>query len=233
MFARLFAAVCLLACASAAGADLVSDPAGSPAWVAEALRRIPAQFRTAEKVRIRVVSPATAAHVLAGHSAELDGWYSDCTHTIPRTPDAELWVVSWPDNSPRRCEDALCHEYGHYIWFRMLTHEEQEAYEALWKSEAPFYYASDYAATNAKEGFAEAFRLLCDPDYGGVTVRAEANLLAAIGKRLARAPQGAAVRVVEDRRGTPGRLLAADRRRPRRIRRRSGSWSTGSAPTRR
>lgn len=49
----------------------------------------------------------------------------------------------------------LWHEYGHYVWHKVMTPSEQDAYNQLYQENG--YFVSEYAMTNSREDFAETF----------------------------------------------------------------------------
>ena len=54
--------------------------------------------------------------------------------------------------------DTFAHEYGHYVWFNLLTKNDRKQYEALYqKQKSAHKLITDYAAESVEEGFAEAF----------------------------------------------------------------------------
>ncbi len=53
---------------------------------------------------------------------------------------------------------TFAHEYGHYVWFALLTKGDRKRYEVLYdKQKAAHRLITDYAAESVEEGFAEAF----------------------------------------------------------------------------
>lgn len=53
---------------------------------------------------------------------------------------------------------TFAHEYGHYVWFELMTKADRRAYEAIYKqSRSDRHLVTDYAAVSVDEGFAEAF----------------------------------------------------------------------------
>lgn len=53
---------------------------------------------------------------------------------------------------------TFAHEYGHYVWFTLLSKDDRRRYEVLYdKQKAAHRLITDYAAENVEEGFAEAF----------------------------------------------------------------------------
>lgn len=54
--------------------------------------------------------------------------------------------------------DTFAHEYGHYVWFKLLTKGDRKRYEAIYdKQKSAHKLITDYAAESLEEGFAEAF----------------------------------------------------------------------------
>ncbi len=53
---------------------------------------------------------------------------------------------------------TLGHEYGHFVWFRLLGKDDRRRYEDVYRQQrAAHHLVTAYAATDAEEGFAEAF----------------------------------------------------------------------------
>lgn len=53
---------------------------------------------------------------------------------------------------------TFAHEYGHYVWFKLLSKGDRKRYSALYdKQKAAHRLITDYAADSLEEGFAEAF----------------------------------------------------------------------------
>lgn len=53
---------------------------------------------------------------------------------------------------------TFAHEYGHYVWFDLLTRDDRKHYAALYsKQKSAHKLITDYAAESVEEGFAEAF----------------------------------------------------------------------------
>ncbi|MDQ2687636.1 MAG: hypothetical protein M3Y28_07205, partial [Armatimonadota bacterium] len=53
---------------------------------------------------------------------------------------------------------TLTHEYGHYVWFHVLSKDDRKQYKDLYKRQsASRALVSNYAETNLEEGFVEAF----------------------------------------------------------------------------
>lgn len=53
---------------------------------------------------------------------------------------------------------TFAHEYGHYVWFNLLSRDDKKRYEGIYrKQKAAHHLVTRYAATDVEEGFAEAF----------------------------------------------------------------------------
>lgn len=53
---------------------------------------------------------------------------------------------------------TFAHEYGHYVWFNLLSRDDRRRYEAIYKRQREAHrLVTRYAATDLEEGFAEAF----------------------------------------------------------------------------
>ncbi len=53
---------------------------------------------------------------------------------------------------------TFAHEYGHYVWFHLLSKNDRKAYEGIYKRQKDAHkLITPYAETNVEEGFAEAF----------------------------------------------------------------------------
>jgi hypothetical protein len=83
------------------------------------------------------------------------------------TDDGEIDGI-FEDNPPRitlrLSADGLpdlytfAHEYGHYVWFDLLSDVDKKRYESVYKKQkAAHHLVTRYASTGLEEGFAEAF----------------------------------------------------------------------------
>ena len=53
---------------------------------------------------------------------------------------------------------VFAHEYGHYVWFDILSDEDRRRYRTLYdRQKAAHSLVTEYAADSVEEGFAEAF----------------------------------------------------------------------------
>jgi len=62
--------------------------------------------------------------------------------------------------------DTFAHEYGHYVWFELLTPEDRKRYEVIYqKQKAAKHLVTRYAETDTEEGFAEAFSAFTNESF--------------------------------------------------------------------
>lgn len=89
-----------------------------------------------------------ASHSAAADDGDVDGIFeSDPDRITLRASDPD-----GPDNF------TFGHEYGHYVWFHMLSKDDRNRYQKLYDRErAANKLVTRYAATDVEEGFAEAF----------------------------------------------------------------------------
>ncbi len=79
---------------------------------------------------------------------EVDGIFEDkparITLRIPPSGQPDLYTFA--------------HEYGHYVWFNLLSQTDKSRYADLYnKQKARHHLVTRYAQTDVEEGFAEAF----------------------------------------------------------------------------
>jgi hypothetical protein len=79
---------------------------------------------------------------------EIDGVFEDnparITLRIPASGQPDLYTFA--------------HEYGHYIWFNLLSRDDKKRYEGIYKKQKALHHlVTRYAQTDVEEGFAEAF----------------------------------------------------------------------------
>ncbi len=139
----------------------VTDPATPAAHMLTAWSRlhIPIRFQTHDKVKVQTLSDAAMDDYLRSDSdsddsnsedsaSEIDGVFSD---------DPPQIFLRVPD--PAQIDYAtFAHEYGHYVWFDLLTDADRKRYKAIYdRQKAAHRLITDYAAESLEEGFAEAF----------------------------------------------------------------------------
>lgn len=145
----------------------VADPAAPAAHTLTAWSRlhIPVRFQTHDKVEVQPLSDAAMDDYLRSDS-ESDS--NDADHdSSPEDSASEIDGV-FTDNPPQiflRVSDpaqidyaTFAHEYGHYVWFDLLTNDDRKRYKAIYeRQKAAHRLITDYAAESLEEGFAEAF----------------------------------------------------------------------------
>lgn len=53
---------------------------------------------------------------------------------------------------------TFAHEYGHFVWFHLLSRDDRRRYEGIYnKQRTAHHLVTRYASTDLEEGFAEAF----------------------------------------------------------------------------
>ncbi len=92
--------------------------------------------------------PDTSAHAGQGGEGQVDGIFVDhparITLRVSQSGSLDLLTAA--------------HEYGHYVWFNLLSKEDRRAYKDIYERQRRAgHLISDYATTNLEEGFAEAF----------------------------------------------------------------------------
>ncbi len=120
---------------------------------------IPARFQARGRFEVNPLNDSEMeAYLQTGDSdqdqnshaddGEIDGIFEDnparITLRIPDTGQPDIYTFA--------------HEYGHYVWFKLLSKDDQKRYEAIYKKQkAAHHLVTRYAATDVEEGFAEAF----------------------------------------------------------------------------
>lgn len=127
-------------------------------------RHVPAKFLPRGKFEVKPLSDAAMDDYLSngddgphsqGDDDEIDGVF------VNRPPQIVLRV---PD---REAVDyyTFAHEYGHYVWFDLLTQDDRRQYKTLYERQKSAHrLITGYAGVSLEEGFAEAFAVsLTDP----------------------------------------------------------------------
>ncbi len=175
MFIRLAALTALAAIwfAVPARAQLtVSAPSETQAHQLQSWygHHVPPRFRANSPLAIRELNDAQMEAYLKGDA----GGDSDnsSSHADDDTGDIDGVFESSPDRMALRLPSegdldvfTFAHEYGHYVWFHLLTKDDRHRYEAIYKRQlAAHHLVTRYAATDLEEGFAEAFSFyVCEP----------------------------------------------------------------------
>ena len=157
----LLAAGLLLSGRSARAQIVVTGPSTPVArsltlWFA---RHIPARFQARGRFEVHPLNDSEMDAYLGADGSDAD----NSSHA----DDGEIDGI-FEDNPARitlRVPDAgpldlytFAHEYGHYVWFTLLTKDDKKRYEAVYKKQkAAHHLVTRYAQTDVEEGFAEAF----------------------------------------------------------------------------
>ncbi len=158
----LLAAGLLLAPRGAGAQIVVSGPAtpasrSLTAWFAH---HVPARFAARGRFEVRPLNDDDMEAFLRAGDADsdqsqsqddkgdIDGVFEDdparITLRVPASGRPDLYTFA--------------HEYGHYVWFNLLSRDDQRRYEGLYKKQkAARHLVTRYAETDVEEGFAEAF----------------------------------------------------------------------------
>lgn len=148
------------------GAKAQMTVAGPPSPTAHTLtdwfaKHIPAKFSARGPFEVQALSDEGMDDYLHGSDGdddsrsnsqadddEIDGVFVD-------HPPRIMLRVSAPDKIDFY---TLAHEYGHYVWFNLLTKGDRRRYGTVYnKQKAAHKLVTDYAAESLEEGFAEAF----------------------------------------------------------------------------
>lgn len=155
----------LLLAPRGAGAQIVVTGSATPtarsltSWFA---RHIPARFAARGRFEVHPLNDGEMEAYLRGgddadsgqdqssHAAagEIDGVFEDdparITLRVPASGQPDLYTFA--------------HEYGHYVWFNLLSRDDKRRYEGIYrKQKALHHLVTRYAQTDVEEGFAEAF----------------------------------------------------------------------------
>lgn len=126
---------------------------------------IPRMFQPKARVTVRNLSDHQMAAYLSGGDSAVDQ-DSKSSHT-PTGDDDDIDGIY--ENGPPRITLRIpksgsvdmmtfTHEYGHYVWFNLLSKNDRSRYEKIYKRQAAAnHLVTRYAATDLEEGFAEAF----------------------------------------------------------------------------
>ena len=155
------------ACAAPARAQVaVSAPTDAQVralgnWYAQ---HVPARFRAREAVDVSVLTDREMTAYLKGGDSE-DDTGGAASHADADDGDIDGVFENDPPRLTLRLPASgdpdtftLAHEYGHYVWFNLLSSADRKHYEVLYdKQRAAHHLVTRYAATELEEGFAEAF----------------------------------------------------------------------------
>lgn len=168
MYRSVFLCACAaLTFASISPSALADEPTiDGPASVTQSLtswydQNIPSAFRVACPLLVHEMTESALIDYINSGS----GAHQSKTSTVSNTDDID---GVYDRNPPRiaveieqdgKVDDfTFAHEYGHYVWFELMTKADRRAYEAVYKqSKSDKHLVTDYAAVSVDEGFAEAF----------------------------------------------------------------------------
>lgn len=131
------------------------------AWLA---RHIPAKFQAHGAFEVRTLSDFAMDNYLRGDSDDTPNNLQNDSQDDNNDEVDGVFVDHPPRITLRVPEpgtvdfDTLAHEYGHYVWFDLLSKSDRKRYKAIYdKQKAAHKLITGYAAENVEEGFAEAF----------------------------------------------------------------------------
>jgi len=125
-------------------------------------RHIPARFASRERFEVHPLndgemeaylregddSGSDQAQSSHADDGEIDGVFED----NPARITLRIPLSGQPDRY------TFAHEYGHYVWFNLLSRDDKKRYEGLYKKQKALHHlVTRYAQTDVEEGFAEAF----------------------------------------------------------------------------
>ena len=168
--------LCLLIPLLAAGLLLLPNPAhaqltvdGPPTPTAHALaawfqKHIPAKFQAHTPVEVQPFSDTGMESYL--HNGDPDS-ENNSSHSENSADDDEIdgVFVNAPPQIILRIPPSgkldyptFAHEYGHYVWFNLLSKDDRNQYKFIYKHQKSAHkLITDYAYESVEEGFAEAF----------------------------------------------------------------------------
>ena len=159
----LLAAGLLLAPQGAGAQIIVTGPAtptarSLTAWFA---RHIPARFQARERFEVNPLSDGEMRAYLRGGDEDADrdqSAHTDDGDIDGVFEDGPVRITLRVPASGRPDLYTFAHEYGHYVWFDLLSRDDKKHYESLYrKQKAQHHLVTRYAQTDVEEGFAEAF----------------------------------------------------------------------------
>ena len=136
------------------------------AWFA---RHIPARFAARGRFEVRPLSDGEMDAYLRAGDAGQDSPDQDLSDQDQSSHDDDGAIDGIFEDNPARITlrvpasgqpdlDTFAHEYGHYVWFNLLSQGDRKRYECLYKKQkAAHHLVTRYAETDVEEGFAEAF----------------------------------------------------------------------------
>ena len=158
IIARVFATALFLCLASMgsvkANVTFVGDPSAQKALVA-VCDRLPACCRAKASICVKLLNDREMNAYLARASGAANIRYD----AIDGVYDDDLSTIALRLTSPNDDVSAtFAHEYGHFVWQRILTKDQRKRYEQDYKAELRARnLITTYAAISLEEGFAETF----------------------------------------------------------------------------
>jgi hypothetical protein len=127
-------------------------------------QHVPARFRAKDAVDVSALSDREMTAYLKGGDTA-DGAGDSSSHADDDDGDIDGVFENDPPRITLRLPDTggpdmftFAHEYGHYVWFTLLSKADRKRYEAIYdRQRAADHLVTRYAATALEEGFAEAF----------------------------------------------------------------------------
>ncbi|MGI4791683.1 MAG: hypothetical protein ACRYFS_22915 [Janthinobacterium lividum] len=132
-------------------------------------QHIPVKFQAHKRFEVQPLSNTGMDDYLHDCDADSDNAHSDNSDpgNNPEDDDSDIDGV-FVDDPPQivlRVPDSgqldfytFAHEYGHYVWFDVLSKDDRKRYKKLYEHQkSANHLITDYAAESVEEGFAEAF----------------------------------------------------------------------------
>lgn len=127
---------------------------------------IPARFQAHSRLMVDVLTDAQMDNYIAREQGDASHSTSDDAGDIDGVFESDPDRITLRD-SPADGPDkfTFAHEYGHYVWFHMLTKDDRNRYQKIYdRQRAADQLVTHYASTDVQEGFAEAFSFyICSP----------------------------------------------------------------------
>lgn len=124
-------------------------------------RHIPAKFQARGRFEVNPLSDAGMSDYLRasddGRDQDQNAHADDGDIDGVFEADPDRITLRIP-HSGRPDLYTFAHEYGHYVWFNLLSRDDKRRYEGVYKKQkAAHHLVTRYAQTDVEEGFAEAF----------------------------------------------------------------------------
>ncbi len=152
------------------GAKAQMTVAGPPSPAGRALtiwfaQHIPAKFQAHGTFEVQPLSDFDMDEYLHGGDSDDNSHSNSQSNSQDDDDEIDGVFVNHPPRILLRVPESgkldfttFAHEYGHYVWFDLLTGSDRKRYAALYaKQKSAHKLITDYAAEGVEEGFAEAF----------------------------------------------------------------------------